>query len=305
MKKVLIIGASSFIGCSIATYLRKDYRVYGTYFRNRPQIDGVPMLQLQIARQTPLESFLKMLSPDAVIYCAAQVADDEIAKDPLGAMFINAECPAWMGKWLSDRGSRFIFLSSSKVFSGLSGDYVETSSPDATGSYGASKRQAEEWLSTTENTFIIRLGTLYGLGSSDQKSAMFNRVLAGIWSQKTLQFIDDEYRSFFCVDELAKALAICLDAEVSKTYIYHLSNNEKHSYFQFAKAVARVFGLYSEHLVPISGKSFHTAEAVSGGPRGTDLSLNGELFSDTFSKKFPSLEVSLLHWRNKLRLGKQ
>jgi dTDP-4-dehydrorhamnose reductase len=305
VKKVLIVGASSVLGSNLAIYLRQHYRVYGTFNTFHPRIDGVPMLPLKLESKTPLEHFLSLLSPDAIVYCAARIDNAECEQDPFGTLFINAECPAWMARWVTSRGGRFIFLSSSKVFSGNQGDYTEEDAPDPTGHYGSSKRQAEEWLSNIESTFVLRLGTLFGLGSYGQTRAMFNRVLDQILSRETTRFIDDEKRSFFCAHEISKAVGICIDSEIRNSGTFHLSTDEKYSYYGFAKLVATVFGAPSGQLVPVSGHGFSSAAADSAGPRGNDLSLLGASFRETFSVDFPSVEASLLRWRNKIKTGAQ
>src|ERR1700722_12707583 len=126
MKRVLIIGSSSFIGVNLAIRLRKDYRVFGTHYRNRPHVDGLTSFPLSLRPDRPLNDFLSLLKTSVIVYAAAIVNDPDVEKNPELAKFVNAEGPLICARYLEPTGGRLVFLSSSKVFSGEDGDYEET-----------------------------------------------------------------------------------------------------------------------------------------------------------------------------------
>jgi len=71
-KKILILGASGFIGRNLAEFFARmpDYEVYGTYFSSKPPaIDGVVMKKADLTRQEEMDSVLAGM--DIVVQAAA------------------------------------------------------------------------------------------------------------------------------------------------------------------------------------------------------------------------------------------
>jgi dTDP-4-dehydrorhamnose reductase len=305
MKRVLIVGISSFIGSGVARYLRSHYRIFGTYAKHRPRIDDVTSLRFPLGPEAPIEILVDLLKPDAVVYCAGQVDNQRCEKEPEEALYLNVEAPARFAHAGDVRGGRLIYLSTSKVFSGERGTYREDDVPRPIGAYAATKFRGEIELHRYENTFILRLGTIYGLGEAHQRSALVSRILRQLWSREPTAFIFDEYRSFLSVDEVGRAIGSVLDTSLEAAGTYHLSNGERDTYYTFACRIAHAFAKSHEHFKQIRGAEFTGAHALSGGRRGADLTLAGEQFRKTFSLDFESLDQSLAKLRQQLSEGNQ
>ena len=71
-KKILILGASGFIGRNLAEFfaVRGNCEVYGTYFSSQPFVlDGIKMVQADLTRREEMDAVLKGM--DVVIQAAA------------------------------------------------------------------------------------------------------------------------------------------------------------------------------------------------------------------------------------------
>lgn len=305
MKKVLIVGASGFIGSNLTHYLKRHYRIYGTFGVNPIRVDGIVTIALPIAPASPIQQIVRRIRPDAIVYCAARIDEQQCMADPQGTLFINSEAPLLMAHAAADFGCRFIYFSTSKVFDGIQGNYVESDPLNPQGPYGSSKLRGEESLRHYPNTVIFRLGTVFGLGSAGQKSSILNRLLRQLWTSTSASFISDEYRSFISVDEVAHAVGIAIDTRYECVGTYHLAGPTKNTYFDFATEIARTFEVMGRSIRPISGKEFAGPEALSGGRRGGDLSLSSQHFCDTFYAKFSSLPEALERIRSQLHYGTQ
>jgi GDP-L-fucose synthase len=82
-KKILIIGCSGFIGKNLSKYfLRKNYKVYGTYNNNRPNINKkINLKKIDILKKDQLNKFMK--GKDVVINAAAVTSGSkDIVKKP-------------------------------------------------------------------------------------------------------------------------------------------------------------------------------------------------------------------------------
>ncbi|PJB53787.1 MAG: hypothetical protein CO099_05215, partial [Bdellovibrio sp. CG_4_9_14_3_um_filter_39_7] len=67
-KTILIFGVSSFVGSNLAEYLKKDYRVVGTYNKNPVQIPGVLTLPCDVLSKDEVQLILFATKPDITIY---------------------------------------------------------------------------------------------------------------------------------------------------------------------------------------------------------------------------------------------
>ncbi len=303
MERVLILGASSFVGVNLAFALREKYRVLGTYCKHVPRIDGIQTFRFDINQTSEIPEFIKSLEPDAVVYCSAVIDDRECSRDAVQALFVNSQAPYIIAQVMRKLEKRLIYLSTSKVFDGTQGNYTEEDEARPQNLYGSMKLHAEEQLSHFENVFVLRLGTIFGMGSSGQKSVILNRLLWDLWDKKPIKVIADEFRSFTSALEVARAIETTLGARAEKAGLYHLATREKHTYFSFAKEIASLFGIEDAKVNPISGSEFSGEMAKSGGSRGADLTLNGSLFEKTFGVTLQGLTPSLLTIRNAIRTG--
>lgn len=245
------------MGSNLATYLRRHYLVYGTYAHNRPRIENVPCFQMHLDDETPILGVLKTLKPDTVLYCAGVTDTQLCERDSDLAFALNATYPGTIASALSRFGGRFVYLSSAKVFSGSKGNYVENDFPDPQDIYGSSKRRGEEILKRYENVFILRLPTIFALGSLNQRS-MLNRLLRQLWRREQISCISDETRTFVSAHDLCHAIGLLVDADPIHEGIYHLGASHSDTYYGFATRMARIFDIPTKLINPVSGADFHS-----------------------------------------------
>lgn len=303
MKKVLIIGVSSFVGSNLAVVLRDHFRIFGTFQRHKPKIDGVPCFSYPIPATQTVDELLDLVKPDAVIYCPGIAGFRECQADPLAALHLHAEFPTSIAARMEERKGQFFYFSTSKVFDGESGTYREDDPINPRTVYGKTKARGEELLQRHAGVMILRLGTVFGMGSLGQNSIL-NRTWKEIATGKERRYISDELRSFYSVEYVAAAVRHLLQLGPEYSGLYHLSHSKRESYYGFAKAIAEMFGLPQTTLVPVTGESF-SALTGSDEARGRDLSLSGVSFERRFGIACPTLEESLGSIRANLRLGVQ
>lgn len=303
MKRILIVGASSFIGSNLAVHLRGKLRVFGTYAYHRIRVDGIATFPLALHPAAPIEQFLTTVKPDVVVYCAGERSEERCTQDPLAALFVNAEAPLTMARSLRLWGGRMIYLSSSKVFSGNEGEYKEEHAPAPNTQYGISKLRAEQLLEGFEDVFILRLGTVFGMAGPDRDGVM-NRLLDALWRNKSISVINDELRSFVSVDDVCRAIECVIGAKKKDAGTYHLGSAARETYYDFASQLAAVFEIDRGLINGVPGKTF-SGSGFNPEQRGRDLSLHGGRFRSTF--RFPPRPTpeALGQAREKLRFGRQ
>jgi dTDP-4-dehydrorhamnose reductase len=301
MNRILIVGASGLVGSNLAVALREDQCVYGTYDKHKPNLTGVPLFKVDVLKESALFDVITLVRPNIVYYCAA-IRDEQMCSEyALPALTINAEAAADIALCLRPLGGRLIYFSTSKVYSGQKGNYTEDDPTDPSSSYGEAKRRAEDLLLEFENTFILRLGTLYGFDCVPDRS-LLSKLLKALIAKKEMTFINDEARDFHSLTEVVEASKRLLHADEDKSGLYNCPSAGKTTYYDFARHLAHAIGASTENITAISGEDlkapYNTPET-----RGKDTTLNGEKFTRSFGLLTGSLTESLTKIADQLRTG--
>lgn len=98
MKKVLITGASGFVGGYLAEHLLSlgNYEIYGTYHSEKnkeasPVKDAIHFFQVDLQNKETTESLVKEVNPELIFHLAAQANVPESFKDPVGTFHANVD----------------------------------------------------------------------------------------------------------------------------------------------------------------------------------------------------------------------
>ena len=70
-RKILVTGASGFLGWNICRVASERARITGIFNRHRVAIKGVASVKCDMTDYRKLKSMIGQLKPDAVIYAAA------------------------------------------------------------------------------------------------------------------------------------------------------------------------------------------------------------------------------------------
>lgn len=145
--RILVLGASGMLGSQIIKRfnLESHLHVYGcmrnlvfsNFFSESCRLNLVKCGDL--SKTESIFSILDLVLPNVVINCAGLTKHKNLADDPDVILPINATMPHEFSAVCSDRGIRFIHISSDCVFSGHRGGYREDDVPDALDLYGRSK----------------------------------------------------------------------------------------------------------------------------------------------------------------------
>ncbi len=82
MKKLLVSGASGFLGWNICQEAKDKWEVYGTAFSNPKKIPGAEIVQIDLTDLNELKKVFNEIGPDAVIHAAAETSPNYCQEHP-------------------------------------------------------------------------------------------------------------------------------------------------------------------------------------------------------------------------------
>lgn len=148
--KVLILGGSGMLGHKLWQTLSERFDTFVT-FRESPaayQRFGIYDSKRAVGGVTThdFNSVVRCLAvtrPEVVINCIGIVKQDAAAKDAIQSISINALFPHLLAQLCRASSARLVHISTDCVFSGSTGNYQETDTPDAGDLYGRTKLLGE------------------------------------------------------------------------------------------------------------------------------------------------------------------
>jgi dTDP-4-dehydrorhamnose reductase len=154
-RRVLVLGASGYVGGAIWAWLSRRHAVVGTC--STRAIQGLVPLDLrdQQALAGAVSGF------DVVVHAAGLVDLGTVEADPELAWLLNVRS---VSELLSAIGpaAKLVYLSSDNVFDGTREQYTEEDDPSPINAYGRTKVAAEELILGSDRHLAVRIPIMFG-----------------------------------------------------------------------------------------------------------------------------------------------
>lgn len=203
--------------------------------------------EFDVTKPELVENRMKQISPDKVIHCAAWTDVDGCEKDPEKAEQANVLGTRNVGRFCSDFGIPFCYISTDFVFDGLKNvPYIEDDLPNPINVYGKTKLAGEEWVrGNLTNWFIVRTSWLFGVSGKNFVTTM----LRFSKEQSFVKVVNDQVGSPTFTEDLASAIWQLALGE--KFGLYHITNSGNCSWYQFACEIFKAAKIDKE-VIPIT-----------------------------------------------------
>lgn len=242
MKKLLVTGASGFLGYHLLRLASSEYEVYGLHYRHSLKANGVIPVRCNLTNYFELGDVLEDIAPDAVIHTAA-ISDANFCqqnKDLSNA--VNVEATVNLSGVCADFQIPFLFTSSDLVFDGTQGMYKECDTKNPLNLYGEQKSLAEEQvLKIYPNATVVRLPLMFGKAESSVNNYL-QKFIAELRNQNAVNLFFDEYRSVCGARSIATGLLQIVELQ-HRPDIIHLAGPQRISRYDFGLLAANAFGL--------------------------------------------------------------
>jgi len=249
--RILILGKNGMLGHDLLKVFAKQ------------DVIAMGSSDLDVTDQERVFEEFMTIQPDVVInatgYTNVDLAEKEIEK----ANEVNGYAVGILAKASREIGAILVHFSTDYVFDGQKAEgYKEEDITNAINAYGRSKELGEKLLveemelqedmhEPEGKYFLIRSSWLFGKHGKNFVDTMLKLGK----EQKELKVVDDQHGKPTYTLDLARQVKFLLDTREYPSGIYHITNEEETSWYDYAKAI---FSLYKAkvNVLPCSSKEY-------------------------------------------------
>ncbi len=163
-EKVLVTGASSYVGARLYYDLRQRYDVVGTYHNNQ-LLDA--FLHLDTTKEDDVRKLIDRVRPNTIVHVAANASAKWCEEHPDEAKVLNESATKSVVDAAKAVNAGVIFISSFAA--------MDTSSV-----YGRTKAESEQTVQEMDSWVILRPSLVIGYSPNTANDRSFNRLLKNI-----------------------------------------------------------------------------------------------------------------------------
>ncbi|NEQ86748.1 MAG: NAD(P)-dependent oxidoreductase, partial [Moorea sp. SIO2I5] len=163
-KKLLVTGASGFLGWNLCQLAKEKWDIYGTYFSQTIDIPGITLVKADLREFQEIKDLFAEIQPAAVIHSAAHSKPNFCQTHREESYSINVTASINIAQLSADYDIPCVFTSTDLVFDGLNPPYLETDPVSPISYYGEQKVMAEEGMrSHYPKVAICRMPLMFGI----------------------------------------------------------------------------------------------------------------------------------------------
>jgi nucleoside-diphosphate-sugar epimerase len=120
VRRLLVTGASGFLGWNVCREAREAWKVHAVVYRNDLVMPGVTVHRCDLTDSHCLDRLIDTVGPNAVIHAAAVSQPNDCERNPDEARVVNVTTVVEMARVCEQRAIPLAFTSTDLVFDGLS-----------------------------------------------------------------------------------------------------------------------------------------------------------------------------------------
>ncbi len=250
MKKVLITGASGFLGYNLCHDLGEVYRIFTTHHKTKAPATAAGSIQWDMTGSfKPLDNWISANHIDVVIHCAALSKPGLCSADPQLAHIMNVDATRELGLIAAKHKITMIFVSTDLVYNSGAGPHKEDEA-DPYLLYSETKFDAEMKLFTVyPSSIVLRSGLMYGSYHGSSGSFLHENDKSLTRCEHIKLFID-QYRSPVWSRDIANAVHRIISMGL-KSQIYNIGGSTRINRYDLGMMAADVFNWDQNKILPV------------------------------------------------------
>jgi dTDP-4-dehydrorhamnose reductase len=249
LKKVLIIGASGFLGKELYRCFELDqhYETFGTY--SKTAVDSFEYLDLNDL--SSIKDVFYKIYPEVIIITAALTNVEYCELNREETYKINVSGIENITKIAQKYSCKVIYISTEYVFDGENGPYDEDDRMNPINYYGKTKLLAENVIQNEiKDYLIIRTTVVYGWDMDSKNFIM--QLIKNLSENKTMKVPTDQISSPTYCPNLSEMIKECCDKNICG--VLNLVGKDIMDRYSFAMKAAEILNLKKELLIPVKTK---------------------------------------------------
>jgi dTDP-4-dehydrorhamnose reductase len=287
--KILITGANGMLGSNLCTvYSRDDKNEVIATGIEKPKFSKCKNYRLDITDESDLE-IIEKEKPDMIVHCAALVNVDYCEDHKDEAEKVNAIGTKNIAEAAKKAESYLVHISTDAVFDGEKGNYKEEDKAMPINVYGQTKLDAEKYVEKVGGNYVIVRTNIYGW-NREEKFSLGEWMLNKLEKNEELPAFKDVIFSPILVNNLGEVIIELY--KIRYRGILHVAGSQPCSKLEFAKAIAKIFGLKEELIKETSVNDINLKAK-----RAKNMSLNVDKAERTLKTKLLDVEEGLKQFK--------
>lgn len=288
--KVIVVGASGFLGSRVYLEFSKSYTVVGTFNRTRL---GSELLFLDAANIDQVRDFFSSYKPDVVINCSGLTNLDQCEMYPEKSWVLNSRIPVNLSIVAKEFGALFIHVSTDNFLVPEHSVRDELAQVSAINVYGLHKIMAENFIQNISGDHIILRTNFFGIGSRTSPNFLEWIVDSALASREIVAF-NDVFFTPVSLEFLICTIEMLIDEGFRG--LMNIGASETLSKYDF---IMKVFDSLAGDSGLVSSGSITQSCLIALRPR--DMSLDSTKLSKLFGKSVPSIDQMINSELSRLR----
>jgi len=249
MNRILVIGAKGMLGRDLVPKLLSSFP--------GDEVLGWDIDEIDIRKEQETIAKIEGVRPAIVINLAGYTDVDGCELNEQEAFAVNADGMRHIAMGVRQCGAKAIYLSTDYVFNGEKGSpYLEDDPPHPLNIYGRSKWKGEQYaMELAGDGLVIRTQWLYGRHGKNFVTAILRQAN----EKKVLSIVNDQIGAPTYTVDLSRAILLLIQNRASG--IFHVTNNDFCSWYEFGQTILRLSGAKEVEVLPISSRELNRKAA--------------------------------------------
>lgn len=243
-EKVLITGASGFLGYNLARSIQHEYEVIACYHKYPVLIDNVTACRTDLSDSNQVSQTIQKFRPDIIFHLAAMSTPSLCEKNPLLSYEINVCATRFLVEAAQEINAQLVFTSSDLVFDGENAPYRESDPPNPVNRYGRQKAEAEQVVMNYKNGTVCRMPLMFG-DKAPNSGSFIQPMIQFLRANQKLNLFEDEIRTPLSAAKAVEGLMLIAERNPR---LVHLSGNQSINRYDFGVLLCSLLDINTDLL---------------------------------------------------------